>query len=393
MKALILDAERRTAHIQSVPKPRPAPAELLIRVIAVALNPVDSLYVFHPLGSTGRVIGSDFAGVVELSGDAVPATSTLQRGDRVAGFLQGACSINERPGAFSEYLVCPWDLVWKVGEGGSLQEAAAVSLCGLTAAQAFFFRMGLQPPFPWPDRQTTTTAEPAKPGPEPQRSLSCFIYGASTSVGMYAAQLVRRSAESSGKPIRLFGAASRKHFPMLKAEPYGYTDVVDYRDEDWPAKILRLTGGAGVDYAYDCISEGLTVSNTGKTVAPGGKMAIVRSREGGAWRAEHLAVAPSYGAVWEGLGADVQYQGMVLPGFPKARGFAVAFYKWLSEGGRLEPNPLREMPGGLESVVDDGLRLLGSGTMGDRDIGSGKDWMRPLSAEKMVYRIGSEGER
>ncbi|MCJ1291836.1 hypothetical protein MMC34_003382 [Xylographa carneopallida] len=388
MKALILDAQHRTADIKSIPEPRPAPNELLIRVNSVALNPVDSLYVFNPLGSTGRVIGSDFAGVIELLGDAVPPASTLKLGDRVAGFLQGACSVNERPGAFSELLVCPWDLVWKVRDGESLQGAAAVSLCGLTAAQAFFFRMGLQPPFPWPTKQATTT-EPEKPRQEPQSTLSFFIYGASTSVGMYAAQLAQRTAESSGNTIRLFGAASRKHFPMLKAEPYGYTDVVDYRDEDWPAQILGLTDGAGVDYAYDCISEGRTVSHTGETLAPGGKMAIVRSREGGAWTVDHLAVEPSYGAVWEGLGEDVEYQGMVLPASAKARGFAVAFYKWLSEGAKLEPNPLREMPGGLESVVEDGLRLLGSGTMGDRGTGSGKEWMRPLSAEKMVYRIGS----
>ena len=64
--------------------------------------------------------------------------------------------------------------------------------------------------------------------------------------------------------------------------------------------------------------------------------------------------------------------------------------EWLSEGGKLEPNPLREMPGGLESIVDDGLRLLGSGTMGDRYTKGEKDWMRPLSAEKMVYRFAVE---
>ena len=94
--------------------------------------------------------------------------------------------------------------------------------------------------------------------------------------------------------------------------------------------------------------------------------------------------------MWEGLGEDIQYQGMVLPASQEARSFAVAFYKWLSEGGKLKPNPLREMPGGLESIVDDGLRLLGSGTMGDRHTKSEKDWMRPLSAEKMVYRIAIE---
>jgi NADPH:quinone reductase-like Zn-dependent oxidoreductase len=386
MKALLLDAERRTANVKSISDPRPAPNELLIRVKAVALNPVDSLYVFNPLALTGRVIGSDFAGVVDALGDAVPPTSGLKLGDRVAGFLQGACSINERPGAFSDYLVCPWDLVWKVGDGMRLQEAAAISLCGLTAAQALFFRFGLEAPFQWLETPAIT-AGPEKHRQEPPSTLSFFIYGASTSVGMYAAQLVRRSAGSSGRTIKLFGTAGQKHFNMLKAEPYCYTDVVDYHDDDWPAKVLSLTNGTGVDYAYDCISEGSTVSDTGKTLAPSGEMAIVRSREGGAWTARNLAVEPSYGAVWEGLGEDVQYQGMILPASQEARGFAVAFYKWLSEGGKLEPNPLREMPGGLESIVDDGLRLLGSGTMGDRDTKSEKDWMRPLSAEKMVYRI------
>ena len=389
MKALLLDAERRTANVKSVPDPRPAPNELLIRVEAIALNPVDSLYVFNPLALSGRVIGSDFAGVVDALGDAVPPTSGLKLGDRVAGFLQGACSINERPGAFSGYLVCPWDLVWKVRDGMRPQEAAAISLCGLTAAQALFFRLGLEAPFQWLETPAIT-AGPEEHKQEPPRTWSFFIYGASTSVGMYAAQLVQRSAESSGRTIKLFGTAGQKHFNMLKAEPYCYTDVVDYHDDDWLAKVFSLTNGTGVDYAFDCISEGSTVSDTGKTLAPSGKMAIVRSREGGAWTAQNLAVEPSYGAVWEGLGEDVQYQGMSLPASQEARRFAVAFYKWLSDGGKLVPNPLREMPGGLESMVDDGLRLLGSGTMRDRDMKSEKEWMRPLSAEKMVYRIAVE---
>ena len=78
--------------------------------------------------------------------------------------------------------------------------------------------------------------------------------------------------------------------------------------------------------------------------------------------------------MWEGLGEEVQYQGMSLPASPKARGFASTFYRWLSlrGGSKLEPNPIREMQGGLESIVEDGLRLLGSGTMGDRGVGSEK---------------------
>ena len=389
MKALILDAERRTAKVKSVPDPRPSSNEVLVRVEAVALNPIDSLYMFNPLASTGRTMGSDFAGVVQTLGDAVPPTSRLKPGDRVAGFLQGACSVNERSGAFANYLVCPWDLVWKVGAGVQLQEAATISLCGLTAAQALFFRMGLRAPFDWLERPTMT-AGPDELGSESSNNFSFFIYGASTSVGLYAAQLVRRSAESKGCTVQLIGTAGQKHFNRLKAEPYCYDDLIDYHEEDWPSKVRCLTNGKGVDYAYDCISEGSTVSKTGSTLAPSGKMAIVRSREGGAWSARDLSIEPSYGAVWEGLGEEVQYQGMSLPASTKARSFAVAFYKWLSEGGRLESNPIRDMPGGLESIVGDGLRLLGSGTMGDRDAKSEKAWMKPLSAEKMVYRITVE---
>ena len=389
MKALILDAERRTAKVESVPDPRPSSNELLIRVEAVALNPIDSLYMFNPLASTGRTMGSDFAGVVQTLGDAVPPTSRLKPGYRVAGFLQGACSVNERPGAFANYLVCPWDLVWKVGAGVRLQEAAAISLCGLTAAQALFFRMGLRAPFDWLERPAMT-AGPDELGLKSSSSFSFFIYGASTSVGLYAAQLVRRSAESSGSTVQLIGTAGQRHFERLQAEPYCYNHLIDYHEEDWPLKVRCLTNGKGVDYAYDCISEGSTVSKTSSTLAPSSKMAIVRSKEGGAWSALDLPVEPSYGAVWEGLGEEVQYQGMSLPASSKARSFAVTFYEWLSEGGRLEPNPIRDMPGGLESIVEDGLRLLGSGTMGDRDAKSEKAWMKPLSAEKMVYRIAVE---
>ena len=211
---------------------------------AVALNPVDSLYIFNPLASTGRTIGSDFAGVIDTLGDGVPPTKKLKPGDRIAGFSQGACSVNDRPGAFANYFVCPWDLVWKVGDETRLQEAAAISLCGLTAAQALFFRMGLAVPFQWVDR-SPLTAGPEEPKQKPPRMLSVFIYGASTSVGLYAAQLVRQSAASSGTTIRLFGTAAQKHFKMLEAEPYGYDGLVDYHDEDWPAKVRILTNEQG----------------------------------------------------------------------------------------------------------------------------------------------------
>jgi NADPH:quinone reductase-like Zn-dependent oxidoreductase len=381
MNALVLNTKHRTAVVTTIPKPAPGPTDILVRVHAVALNPVDALYTFHPLGSTGRVVGSDFAGTIVAFGSAVPSSSDLDIGTRVAGFLQGACSANTRPGAFAEYAVCAWDLVWRVPEEMRFEEAASVSLCGLTAAQALFPRLGLPPPFSW--SSTTAVGNETKSGKE----ITCFIYGASTSVALYAAQLLRRSAEMSGRRVKLFGTASRSRFAMLRAEPYGYDVLADYHDADWAEQISAAAGGSGVHYAYDCISESETVASISHLLGEGGRMAIVRSLKAGAWSAEGLAegVDPIYGAVWEGLGEEVQYQGFTVQKSEEARRFAVAFYKWLSDGGRLVPNPLRLMPGGLERVVKDGFALLGSGKVGERNVIGGEEWMRPVSAEKLVY--------
>ena len=58
---------------------------------------------------------------------------------------------------------------------------------------------------------------------------------------------------------------------------------------------------------------------------------------------------------------------MNLSANSRVRDLAVAFYSWLCfQSRRLGPNPLHEMAGDLESIVDDGFELLGSGTMGDR---------------------------
>ncbi|KAK4241174.1 hypothetical protein C8A03DRAFT_41359 [Achaetomium macrosporum] len=380
MKALLLNAPLKTASVHTnVPLRSPQqPGELLIRVEAVALNPVDALYTFHPLGASGRTVGTDFAGTVVSKFDSPDNKDDdedggIQIGQRVAGFLQGACSVNERPGAFAEYLVCPADLVWRVPEGMDLEKAAAVSLCGLTAAQGLFYRLGLESPFPFGEGQGQSAAGEegdvrVEKREKEKETLRFLIYGASTSVGMYAAQLVRRSCEVSGQRLVLIAAASRGRWDMLRAAPYGYDALVDYRDPDWPAQTVKLVAS---------------------TLREEGKMAVVRSRQGGAWAAtrEELRTEPIYGAVWEGLGVEIQYQGFVVPASEKARRFAVAFYKWLSEGGRLEANPIRLMPGGLDRIVPDGFSLLGSGTTETRQQNRTEDWMKPISAEKLVYRV------
>lgn len=380
MRALVLDAATRTATVKDVPIPKPGPGEVLVRVKAVALNPVDALYTANPLGGSGRIVGSDFSGVVES------ASGTLATGQRVAGFLQGACSSNDRPGAFAEYLVTPEDLVWRLPDSISDEEAATMNLCALTAAQGVFYRLGLPAPFP-------CKIPPAMKGRPAEGDASrehwFFVYGATTSVGMYVAQLVRRGAEASGKKIKLVGAASKGHFAKLRAEPFGYDALVDYRSEDWVGEVRSISGGGGVDFAYDGISEGMTVQMVSRTLRKGGGIAIVRSKEAGAWKAEGLDpdVFPIYGAVWEALGQEIKYQKLVISPSPDARAFAVEWYKWLSGGGKLEANPARLMPGGFDRIVPDGFVLLGTGTMDLRENSRDEPWMKPVSGEKLVYRV------
>ncbi len=65
MKALVLTTADCAAAVRDIAVPAPRPNELLVKVHAVALNPVDALYVAKPIaGQPERVVGSDFAGEV-----------------------------------------------------------------------------------------------------------------------------------------------------------------------------------------------------------------------------------------------------------------------------------------------------------------------------------------
>ncbi|KAI0837973.1 GroES-like protein [Hypoxylon sp. FL0890] len=391
MKALILRPQDGSVKVEDVDPPTPGPTELLIRVSAVALNPIDWIYVAHPTAKQEqRVVGTDFAGTVVGRGDEVNDEG-IKIGARVAGFLQGACSTNDRPGAFAEYITIDHDLVWSIPDQLSLEQAASVSMCGLTAAQGVFGRLGMPCPF------STGAAGPgdAFQGRTPADGpVNCLIYGSSTSLGLYVAQLVKLVERTSGQRIRLIGAASSSKHGLLRQKPYSYDVLVDYRDENWPEKVRAATDGKGVDFAMDCISEGVTVEKVESTFGPsGGRFAVIRAPQGGKYDPSQMRVKPVYGAVWEGLGVEIGYNGLIMPANPRARVFAAEFYQFLGSGAIrgevvLEPNPVRIMPGGLDRIVPDGFTLLGSLRVSDRGAsGRTEDYMRPISMEKLVYSL------
>lgn len=174
-------------------------------------------------------------------------------------------------------------------------------MCGLTAALGAFAHLGLPCPFGSGSSISQDQGLAA--------IINVLIYGSSTSLGLYAAQLVHLSSRVSGQRIRLIGIASPSRHDLLHHTPYNYDVLVDYRDPQMVDKIWEATNGRGIDYAMDCISERETVQKIDRSLGPRGRMVVFRTAQGGQYDVSKLRVKPFYCIVWVGLGVEVEYEG------------------------------------------------------------------------------------
>lgn len=119
----------------NLPKPKPSEGQVLVKVKAVAVNPIDTyiraglapMELPHPF-----VVGCDLAGVVEAVG---PGAKKYKKGDRVWGSNQGLLG---RQGTFAEYAAVDECWLYPTPEEVSDQDAAAAALVGITAHLALF---------------------------------------------------------------------------------------------------------------------------------------------------------------------------------------------------------------------------------------------------------------
>ncbi|MBI5108947.1 MAG: NADP-dependent oxidoreductase [Rhodocyclales bacterium] len=119
-------------RVGELPVPTPGPGELLFRMEAASVNPVDFKIRMGMLRALQAyrmpaILGNDAAGVVTALG---PGVAGFKLGDRVAARLDKA-----RMGAFAEFVVARPQHLAKIPEGVSYAQAAAVALAGLTAWQ------------------------------------------------------------------------------------------------------------------------------------------------------------------------------------------------------------------------------------------------------------------
>lgn len=223
-----------------VEKPTPKDGEVLVKVRAAAVNPLDwhymrgSPYLMRLVSGIGAPkdsrFGVDFAGTVEAVGDSV---TKFRPGDEVFG---------GRSGAFAEYLVIPEDRALTSKPANvTFEQAAAVPIAAITALQALRDKGGLQP------------------------GQKVLINGASGGVGTFAVQI----AKSLGAEVT--GVCSTRNVEMVRS--IGADHVFDYKKEDY------TESGNEYDLIVDMVGNHSLSANR-RVLAPDGTLVIVGGSSG-----------------------------------------------------------------------------------------------------------------
>ncbi|KZT70272.1 GroES-like protein [Daedalea quercina L-15889] len=256
--ALLLGSRQGSFDVGNAPVPEPNSNEVLIRVEAVALNPID--WKIQAYGTAVEaypaVLGSDIAGVVQEVGLNV---TRFEPGDRV--ITQGVIGVNDHSG-FQQYTLGYGELTAQIPEWMTFEEAATIPLglatasLGLYNAYSAQTSVGLFPPW-----------EPG--GRDHYAGKPFVVFGGSTSVGHYVIQLAKLSGFS---PI--ITTASPYNAPALLA--LGATHVLDRHlsPNALRAHIASIANGS-IDTVYDAVSVPETQNLAYDLLAPGGCLVLV----------------------------------------------------------------------------------------------------------------------
>jgi NADPH:quinone reductase-like Zn-dependent oxidoreductase len=212
----------------TVPRPTPGPGEVLVKVMACGVNPVDGQLRSRPADKDQRefpiIPGHDIAGRVVAVG---PGVSRKLVSSNVFALLSW------KGGAYAEYVTVPVDAVASKPKRLSYIEAAAVPLAGLTAYQALFTDGHLR------------------------AGQTVLIHGGSGGVGHLAIQLAKHAG------ARVIATASTQNLDFLRSA--GADVVVDYRTqkfEDFAHDVdlvLDTVGGDTLVRSYAVVRHGGTV--------------------------------------------------------------------------------------------------------------------------------------
>jgi NADPH2:quinone reductase len=281
-------------RLEEVPTPRPGPGQVLVRMHAIGVNPIETYirtgtYAYKP--TLPYTPGNDGAGVVEDIGSDV---NELKPGDRV----YTARSVS---GTYAEFALCTTEQVHPLPANISFGQGAAVGTPYATAYRGLFQRAD------------------AKSGE------TVLVHGASGGVGTAAVQLAR------ARGLRVFGTAGSDEGSKLAREQ-GAHEVFDHHAPDHFEQIMKATGGRGVDVIVELLAN----VNLGKDLtilAKGGRVVVIGSRG-------RVEIDPR-----DAMQRDADIRGMVIPNTPPAEMASIhaALVAGL-ENGTLRPVIGKEFP-------------------------------------------------
>ncbi len=229
-------------QLVDLPVGQPGPGEIRIRHHAIGLNFID---VYQRTGlypnKMPLTLGMEASGVVESVGEGV---THLQAGDRAA-------YASNPPGSYSEARVMPAKCVVKLPDAISFETGAAMMLKGLTAQ--YLLKRTL-----------------------PQGGLhagdTVLFHAAAGGVGLIACQW----AKALG--LNLIATAGGAAKCKLALE-HGAAHAIDYRSEDFVARVKEITGGKGVKVVYDSVGKD-TFEGSLNVLQPFGLMASFGNASG-----------------------------------------------------------------------------------------------------------------
>ncbi|KAK4868684.1 hypothetical protein LT330_006886 [Penicillium expansum] len=225
------------------PLPHVAPDMALVRTVAVAINPVDAKMLdYSP--AVGAIHGCDFAGVVVALGSDAPRHLSI--GDRVAGAVHGNNSLEPRVGAFAQYVGATAELLLKIPDTMTFEEASTLGIGLATAGLALFRELEI----PVRIGDLIDRAGPAGPAGSDSdvtpNAVWVLVSGGSTATGTRAIQLLKLAG------LRPIATCSPSNFSLVLG--FGAEKAFDYRSPDC-AKEIRAYTRNRLAYALDCVSE------------------------------------------------------------------------------------------------------------------------------------------
>jgi NADPH2:quinone reductase len=264
MRAVVLESYGETEVLQvvEVADPVPGPEEVLVDVVATALNRADLLqrrgfYPSPPLAGFAppapEIPGMEFAGRVAASGERV---TDVDVGDEVMGIVGG--------GAYAERLVVHERQLLRVPSTVALADAAAIPEVWITAYDALVVQGGLT------------------------SGRTALVHAGGSGVGTAAIQI----AKAMGARIVVTASAGK----VEACRALGADLVVDYGSQDFVAECRAFTGGAGVDVVLDVIG-GDYVDRNVTSLRVGGTIVMVGVMGGGRTEVNVGALLPKRATV------------------------------------------------------------------------------------------------